>query len=730
MLDILELVRKTEAFLLPLLPKRWRQHPPSSRWVYPLIRRLRHYRKRSEWLNAFLTSVRKRYYPAYHKEGWGTRLTSNETRLIRFILIVILFSLLIAFSGKPNLFSPWIKGGLLLGSSILFIYGAMHISISALWLVWGVLFPVYVSLAIGIAPWAIAFLALWALVWHTPVIRLSHSWQWVDFICTFPIIFLWVGSVGKMLPTWSLWQTALLFILVWLALWAFLLRTKSRPWISKTLQLFFPASLAMVTLIGLARPPLFGIHRWVLWFFGTLGLSLGMASLTSIIPTRSFPFQLKGVVLIFFLYGFLILLGASIHPLVETIDVVLTQVFESLEFLWWLVGAGIILSARGLIVLILKWLQVQLNRWVLPLSLGALSIVTYTFGWVPSHLQAIGIRGVSSLWIALAIGATLLTWRKKEGLLREWVFWGLFVFFLSYQYHKSVQSTVEQYWAQSVSGLMGFFTISIWLLWLNYSSVGKILKSFRGRINEKGTVVIMGALLWLMVALLWVSCVDQQFSVRGRISFHLFKGFTFLGFPLILYHLAGREYLKLTPSKDLRWGWILLLGIGLVQVLQGIEHAWVAWVENVRFDIFQKQLYQGLLNGIPLDQLAPLWVKNLSWVFLWRLLRWWSVMGFLPWMVPRSDQGQRPRPVLLLNACFLSLAVWTAEATWIFWPFMPLEWAVVLRPWTERLIWDSSALRLLAIYCAASLLWGWLVFHFRSRRRSDHTSPVAREEAL
>src|SRR4030042_3818986 len=109
MLDILELVRKTEAFLLPLFPRRWRRHPPSSRWVYPLIRRLRHYRKRSEWLNAFLTSVRRRHYPAYHKEGWGTRRASHEPRLIRFILIVILFSLLIAFSGKANLFSPWIK---------------------------------------------------------------------------------------------------------------------------------------------------------------------------------------------------------------------------------------------------------------------------------------------------------------------------------------------------------------------------------------------------------------------------------------------------------------------------------------------------------------------------------------------------------------------------------------------------------------------------------------------
>jgi hypothetical protein len=693
------------------------------------MKRLKHYRKRSGWLNAFLTSVRKKYYPAYHKEGWGDRFTSNEIRLVRFILIVVLFSLLIALSGKTSLFSPWVKGGLLLGSSILFIYGAMHMSISAMWVVWGILFPVYVSLAIGIAPWAIAFLALWALVWHTPVIRRSDSWQWVDFVCTFPIIFLWVGTVGKMLPTWSLWQTALLFIVLWLALWAFLVRAKNRSWISRTIQFFFPASLAMITLIGLAKPPLFGMYRWSFWFLGTLGLSLGMAKLASVTPTRSFPFQLKGVTLIFCIYGFLILLRTSIQSFTESIDVVLSQLFESLEFLWWLVGAGIILSVRGLIVLLLKWVQSHLNRWVLPLSLWGLFIVTTALGWSPVYLKTIGGWGVRSLWVTLSVGATLLTWKKRETVLREWVFWGLFIFFLLHQYQKSMHATVEQYWAQSAMGPLGFLTISIWLLWLNFSSAGKWFKKYRGSINQTSAVVIMGALLWLMVALLWVSCVDQQFSIRGRINFHLFKGLTFLGFPLILYHLVGREYLKLTPSKDVRWGWILLLGIGLVQILQGIEHAVVAWLENVPFDVFQRELYQTLLKGTSLDQSAPRWVRNPSWFFLWCALRWVSVMGLLPWMVRKLDQGQKPNSVLLLNACFLSLAVWTAEATWIFWPFMPLEWAVILRPWAQRLIWDSRSLALLGIYCAASLLWGGSLCFFRGTQGGDHTSSPAPTES-
>ena len=224
------------------------------------------------------------------------------------------------------------------------------------------------------------------------------------------------------------------------------------------------------------------------------------------------------------------------------------------------------------------------------------------------------------------------------------------------------------------------------------------------------------------MALLWLSCVDQRFSIQGRINFHFLKGLTFFGFPLILYHLVGREYLDLAPSTDIRWGWILLMGICLVQILQGLEHAVVAFLADVPFDVFQKQLHQALLSGIPLEQAAPPGVRNPSWFFFWRILRWVSVMGLLPWMVRKSAQGQRSASVLLFNACFLGVAVWTAEATWIFWPFTPLEWAVILRPWTPQLMWDSRAIQLLALYCATSLLWGGCLSLFRSRRERKRLS--------
>jgi hypothetical protein len=730
MLDILELVRKTEAFFLPLLPRKWRQPPPSSRWIPPLLRRLKRYRKWSDEWEAFLASIRERYYPAYQKEGWGDQWASNEIGLIRFILIIVIVSLLIAISGRTHLFSPWLKGGLLLGSSILFIHGATGVSISALWAIWGLLFPVYVSLAIGIAPWSIAFLALWVLVWHAPLVRPGHSWRWVDFICTLPVLFLWVGSVGKMFPAWSHWQTALLFLALWSAVWICMVQFRGYPRVSKTVQLFFPASFAMITLIALVKPQLSGMVRWGLWVLGSFGLGLVTAGLASVGVTRSFLFHLKGVVLVFFIYGFLLVVPGSFSSVEERIDVVLSQLFESLEFLWWLLGAGIVLSIRSILVLLLKWVQGKYNRWVLPLSLWGLSLLTYAVGRLPSLLQELGRWNVSGFWAGSALGATLLTWRKKETLVREWVFWGLFISFLLYQYNKSLGSTVEQYWTEDAMGPLGFLTISVWVLWLNFSSVGKILKRFEGRINERDVIMILGGLLWLMVALLWLSCMDQQFSIRGRINFHLLKGLTFLGFPLILYHLVGREYLKLAPSKDIRWGWILLVGIGFVQVLQGVEHVVVARLANVPFDIFQKLLHQSLLNGIPLDQAVPPGVRNPSWVSFWRILRWVSVMGFLPWVVRKSDQGGSSTSVLSFNACFLSVAAWTAEATWIFWPFMPLEWAVILRPWTPQVMWDSRALHLLTLYCVASLLWGWGLSFFRNRRDRTPLSPPDLKEAI
>jgi len=135
-----------------------------------------------------------------------------------------------------------------------------------------------------------------------------------------------------------------------------------------------------------------------LWFFGTLCLSFVMGLLTPPRMIRWFPFQLKGVTFVFLAYGCLLLMSASFRPIGERIDVVLSQQFESLEFLWWLLGAGMVLSIRSILVLLLKWVQGRLNRWILPLSLWGLSVVSLAVRRMPSPVQEMGGWQASGFW--------------------------------------------------------------------------------------------------------------------------------------------------------------------------------------------------------------------------------------------------------------------------------------------------------------------------------------------
>jgi hypothetical protein len=222
---------------------------------------------------------------------------------------------------------------------------------------------------------------------------------------------------------------------------------------------------------------------------------------------------------------------------------------------------------------------------------------------------------------------------------------------------------------------------------------------------------LMGGMLWFLMAILWMGHVDQQISIRGRIEYDLVKGFTFLGIPLILYHLAMQRFMESESERHLPWGSILILGIGSVQVLQGIEHAATAWLEHQSFDALQKQLHQALLNGISLDGVAPSRVIGSGWILIWRIFRWLFAMVGITFMA--GFQGRVPlRSVTwVMTACVTSLAVWTAEATWLFWPSLPPEWAVILRPWVQTtLLWDGYSLVLYLQYMLAGLLWGWFVF--------------------
>jgi len=145
--ELIETIRKIESLFLSLLPRKWHNPPPSYRIIVPLLHKIGRYEKRFPWVEPLLYSIRTQIYPPYHEDILGTKeMTKDEMNWIRFILAVVGFVLVMAFTGKAPLLSPWIKGGLLFASSVLFIYGAMHFSISALWATWGFLFPLVAAL--------------------------------------------------------------------------------------------------------------------------------------------------------------------------------------------------------------------------------------------------------------------------------------------------------------------------------------------------------------------------------------------------------------------------------------------------------------------------------------------------------------------------------------------------------------------------------------------------------
>ncbi len=151
--ELIELIRKFESLFLPFLPRKWQNPPPSYRMIVPFLERIGRHEKRFPWVEPLLYTVRTQIYPPYHEGTLATlEMTKEEMKWIRFILAGVALVLVTAFFSQAPLLSTWIKAGLLLGSSALFIHGAAHFSIGSLWASWGFLFPLVTVLGIGTAP--------------------------------------------------------------------------------------------------------------------------------------------------------------------------------------------------------------------------------------------------------------------------------------------------------------------------------------------------------------------------------------------------------------------------------------------------------------------------------------------------------------------------------------------------------------------------------------------------
>jgi hypothetical protein len=722
-LSLIKLIRQIEALFLPLFPSGWRNPPPSYRIVMPLLKRLDRYKERFSSTDALIYLIHEEGYVAYHEKGLAmNQMSPIQMKWMRFVSTVVALTMLIALTPKANILSPWVKGSLLLGSGALLIYSAMHLSISAMWASWGLFFPILGPLTFGAAPWAMILLGLWVLVWHTPVLNERNSWRWFDWLGSLPILFFWMGI--NWFQTLSQWESGLVSLMLWLSVWMALLFTDRSGRISRTLQLFWASSLTAIPITIewirplLKRAGIYHVSPWGWWILVTLALSLLMSEVTRRILGRSFLFRWSVVGVVFAIYAISIFLSGDRPQLGEHIDNGLSLLDFSIWPLWWIVGAGIIMGVHKTTTVLMRWVQALLPIWIFPLALLLFPLLAYYAGWFPSLVKEVGRLSVASLSAGFALGAVLLAWKRKKAPLLEWVFWGFYLLLLFQYYLSEAGKATSAYKSQTMGG-WGFLLLTIWLLWLGYDALGGNLRSLGKEASGVSAVALMGAFLWLLVVLLWQSYVDRRSSI-GTINYYLFMGFTFLGVPLIIYHLVLRHHLRLEPSQGVPWVWILIIGIGSVQILQGIEHYAVALFYHQTPEFIQKYLYQLHLNGVPLESSVPALVMHLSWAFAWRIGRWLVAMISLTLLVYRDNRESWSYPVLLFTTCFTSLAVGTAETIWLPWPLMPWYWLVILRPWIAdtALVWNLSFLKFYVLYGLAGLIWGWFLYRWINRWRN------------
>jgi hypothetical protein len=187
-------------------------------------------------------------------------------------------------------------------------------------------------------------------------------------------------------------------------------------------------------------------------------------------------------------------------------------------------------------------------------------------------------------------------------------------------------------------------------------------------------------------------------------------GLTYIGVPLIVYRLIAPKYLSSRTSQKIPWHYVFLMGIGLVQILLGVEHVVVAIASHQPLDALLEKLHFAVSNKIRLEQVMPPWFMNPSWLYPWRLARWLIVMIALMWAMGRNKQKQWFKPIVIFTACLTSISVATAETYWMVWPGLGYGWAGLFHPDIRTsLIWSMDFLIQYVSYIVGGVVWGWLL---------------------
>lgn len=719
--SLIKIIRKVEALFLPLFPGRFQEIPPTYRLGSIWIEKLRKHENEPGWKSALHYYIKNYVYRAYHEKGLASqgRLSETEIKWMRYILAIMGIVIVISFIPQAKLISPLIKAILLLGSSILIIFGSSLLSISAIWASWGFLFRILGPTSLGSAPWTIFFLSVWVLIWHVPALKKNKSFQWYDLIATLPVLFFWMDMI-KWVPSWTHCQNGYISIFVWSCLWACLIWTKMISRVSVALQLFWPSSLLCFFVIAIwgkaffSEFQLFQNWRWLLWLAGAFSLSLLIAQIYPTLAAFKALFHFHTYIIVFLVFGISIFFFGNLDFLSEQIDYSVSLLSGASWPLWWFIGAGIIMLIRKYAMILLNWVQAILPSWLLPLSLLAFPAAALYFDWLPFLIQAVGKELFLMFAVCLSLISCIFAWRKNEKALRECIFWSLYVIFLLQRHWSSAHRMA--YESNSELSLTGFILLSLWLMWLGYDSIGEKLGEFGKKEQDRRKIVaLMGAFLWILTSSLWTSYIDNNLSILLEINLNLFMGFNFFGCPLIIYKLIIGERMNMDTSHMLPWPWIILVGIGFVQLLQGIEHYLVAFIQGWTIDELHLNLHGVYVDlSKPVESLLPAWVLAPSWNFLCRFERWLAAMSMIIVLtISIKEKNNKYMARLLSITCLTSLAAGVTESYWFQWPSMSSFWSVIFRPWQidkTLLSWGIKFLEFFALYAIAGIAWGLLFF--------------------
>lgn len=715
LLNLLHVVRKLEAIFLPLFPRKWRTPPPSYRMFSPLFQYLSRNRERYPWAEALSEWLERIYLLPYHKGGLAVdELSPHAMRYVRCIMAVIGAIIVIAVTRSPQGLSHWVYTCILLAICGLAFYGAMQISISALWLAWGMLYvPLSYYMMGAVARWAALVPGICGLAWHAAMLNDTRRWRWFDAVATLPTLFFWVEPVSSsLLDKWAIWQRSLACVVLWALVWVVLRRAKLSSFVSRSLQFFWPASSVGLFIwasfrLGKRLGRLGQPGMWLMLVSLALILCVAMGLLSRRIGAWSFLRRGSTVAVVMLLCGVLLVAAGVDEKAKGVLSNEIKYLFDHGWPAWFFIGASTMMAARLLALTNLQLFQALLPRWILPAAVWVvLAWAVWQDKFSTGVFEVTLAQGIV-VSVLFGLGTTWFALRKKERMLEEWLFWGVFCYFLLRMYWKEAQGVANVSPATGV--WTTFVVLCAWGLWLSYSVLCKHMGQLRGKVSEYGAVALMGAFLLLVMAGLWLSFVDGGFSVRTELTLNLFLGFTFLGIPRILFSLAAQSRRASEQPFRIPWEWVVVSGVVVIQLLQGAEHYAAGFVAYPSLDSLDENLKEALNSG-KIEFAAPALVSGKVWATCWRVGRWLAAMVVLTVAIVRRGRAYWSPFSLKIAVVLTSFAVSIAEMRWIDWPTLPYTWAVVLRPWKAvTVMWDGAFFRTSAISAGLGLLWGWLL---------------------